>query len=632
MLAPHFTKKKGRVERSPPVPGARKSVAALNQSNLGSYVTPSQEPSAGLGRWILLAVLVLSAVLRVWGIGFGLPHLEARPDEMEVVPRAIRLLSGDLNPHFFNYPSLYFYLLGAVFGAWSGITTALGSSMEDFLNRAAVDPSRFILVARYITAVAGVATVLVVYRVGVRLHGRTAGLLGAGLLAVCHLHVRESHFATTDVTLSLFIIWTVYFLLDVAEKGKPRAYVLAGLFTGLAISTKYVGLVLPGALLLAHASFHLKGAGQTGWRRGLRAALADYRPWAFAGAVLVAFVITSPFAILDWAFFTTQFKFQLGHLSGGHGLDLGIGGPYHLLNTFPRGLGWPAFLAGLIGAGWALARHPRQAGVLLAFPLLFYASTFTGRTLFLRYMLPVLPFLCLTAGWWIAHVSQQKPQAWRWAILGGVFLAVAPFADVVETNRRLSRMDTRVEAATWLEEELAGEATTVFQTGARWGWLQLPLPTDSLNVLLTTAARARPVEGLERLRAFSLRSAEARVEESLRRGGGFSTSPYDPETGFESGAPPEWIVLLRSPLEQYSLIPDGLIALLEQEYEPAKVIRTTIPGREGWYDQHDSFYLPFTGIRSVDRPGPDVTLYRRIAVPDSLASPPNQDPPPEEAR
>ncbi|TFH58196.1 MAG: hypothetical protein E4G90_10845, partial [Gemmatimonadales bacterium] len=113
-------------------------------------MTPSQEPSGALGRCTLLAVLVLAAVLRVWGIGFGLPNLNARPDEIEVVSRAIRLLSGDLNPHFFHYPSLYCYLLGIAFAVWSGVSVTLGSSMEDFLARAAVDPSGFILVARYV--------------------------------------------------------------------------------------------------------------------------------------------------------------------------------------------------------------------------------------------------------------------------------------------------------------------------------------------------------------------------------------------------------------------------------------------------------------------------------------------------
>ena len=610
---------------SQPIPGARKSVADLDRSGLGSYVTPTREPPPGLERWALLAVLVLAAVLRLWGSGFGLPHLEARPDEIEVVSRAIRLLSGDLNPHFFHYPSLYFYLLGHVFAAWSGVSIALGSSMEEFLARAALDPSGFILLARSVTALAGVMTVYGVYRVGTRLEGQATGLIAASLLSFAHLHVRESHFATTDIALTLFLIWAVYHFLEVAEKGEFRSYLWAGLFTGLAISTKYVGLILPGVLLLAHGLLHRRVAGDAKWRQSARAGVGDPRLWVFAGATAGAFVLTSPYAILDWALFSTHFKFQMSHLSGGHGVDLGIGGIYHLRHTLPKGLGWPTFITGLMGGAWAFWRHPGKTTVLLAFPLLFYVSTVTSRTLFLRYMLPMVPFLCLTAGWWVAQWRPQSARVGRWSGMGAVlFLGLVPMVDVVATNRRLSLVDTRIQAATWLEGEVAGDYSTVFQTGAHWGWLQLPLPTDSLQVLLRTAARARPIKGLERLRDFSLHQAEARVAESTRRGGGFKTVAYDPKTDFEGGSPPEWIVSLRSPLEQYSMVPDGLPALLEEDYEAVKVFRATLPGRRGWYDQHDAFYLPFKGIRAVVRPGPDVTLYRRITHSDSFSFAPGK--------
>ena len=72
------------------------------------------------------------------------------------------------------------------------------------------------------------------------------------------------------------------------------------------------------------------------------------------------------------------------------------------------------------------------------------------------------------------------------------------------------------------------------------------------------------------------------------------------------------------------MVPDGLPALLEEDYEAVKVFRATLPGRRGWSDQHDAFYLPFKGIRAVVRPGPDVTLYRRITHSDSFSFAPGK--------
>lgn len=150
-------------------------------------VTPHGSNSSTRERWALAAVLSLALGLRLWGVGFGLSHLETRPDELAIVGRAIRLLSGDLNPHFFHYPSLYFYALGGLYAVWGGVSTLLGGSWDGFLRDATVDPARFILIGRLVSAFAGAATVYVVYRIGDRVHSPRAGLLAAGFLAVAHL-------------------------------------------------------------------------------------------------------------------------------------------------------------------------------------------------------------------------------------------------------------------------------------------------------------------------------------------------------------------------------------------------------------------------------------------------------------
>ena len=58
-------------------------------------------------RWALVGLIVLGAGLRVWGITFGLPYLY-HPDEPLGVSVAINMVkTGDLNPHFFGYGSLF---------------------------------------------------------------------------------------------------------------------------------------------------------------------------------------------------------------------------------------------------------------------------------------------------------------------------------------------------------------------------------------------------------------------------------------------------------------------------------------------------------------------------------------------
>src|SRR5216683_334065 len=54
---------------------------------------------------LIISFLALAALVRVWGLRFGLPHTECRPDESVIVGLAGQFWSGDLNPRFFRYPT-----------------------------------------------------------------------------------------------------------------------------------------------------------------------------------------------------------------------------------------------------------------------------------------------------------------------------------------------------------------------------------------------------------------------------------------------------------------------------------------------------------------------------------------------
>lgn len=66
-------------------------------------------------------IVLLGAVLRFVPIWFGLPFDEARPDEGTAIEHAVGILDGDLNPHFFHWPSLTFYLFAGCFSIASRV-------------------------------------------------------------------------------------------------------------------------------------------------------------------------------------------------------------------------------------------------------------------------------------------------------------------------------------------------------------------------------------------------------------------------------------------------------------------------------------------------------------------------------
>ena len=107
-------------------------------------------------------------------------------------------------------------------------------------------------------------------------------------------------------------------------------------------------------------------------------------------------------------------------------------------------------MSGAIGAAWLLATRLRQAAVVLAFPLAYYVVAGSGYTVFARYMIPVLPFVCLTAAWLVvavvrAAVPATAPARRGAAIAIAAILAVAPSAmKVVQIDRLFARTDNRV--------------------------------------------------------------------------------------------------------------------------------------------------------------------------------------------
>jgi hypothetical protein len=143
--------------------------------------------------WLLSAIVALAAGLRFWAITYGLPAI-FNPDEIPILSRALALAKGDLNPHNFLYPTLYFYELFAWEALYFVVARLAGTyqSLAAFQNAFFVDPSRLVLVGRTLTATFGVATVVAVYFAGRRLYDRNVGMAAALFLAVSPFAVRGS--------------------------------------------------------------------------------------------------------------------------------------------------------------------------------------------------------------------------------------------------------------------------------------------------------------------------------------------------------------------------------------------------------------------------------------------------------
>jgi hypothetical protein len=521
----------------------------------------------------LAAILLLAAILRVWGIGFGLPHTWARPDEDAVMIPAVRVVQGDLNPHWFQYPSAYMYALAPLYAAYYVEQRVRGGieSRSDLLDLYFRFPDSFHLLDRWLAATLGVLTVLALYAAARLLVTETAALLSAFFLAVAPLHVRDSHFGVADVPATCMIVAAFWAIARWSASPSSARLVCAGALCGLAASTKYNAaiVILPAVLALLMRARDERLPASAIVRSGT----------LLCGSAIAAFIAGTPYALLDVREFVNGVGAVGQHLAGGHGRDLGLGWIHHLRVTLVEGLGLPLLVAALGGMLWMFRAAPRTAALVFSFPLAYYAAAGSTRTVFFRYMIPVLPFLALGAAWAVdraaAAWSPRVRPAWFSAAVAAV-LVVVPAIDVVQMNLRLQRTDSRVLAADWMRDHVPA-GLTVYQSGAFYGHLQFGRPP--------------------RFREAALGSGES-----------FTVN------GTPLAGPPDLLVVQSSPLMYSDDVP--LIArMAARGYEQIAEIRACdlSQASANVYDPLDAFYLPLRGMRGVERPGPNIAIYRRRA-------------------
>jgi len=529
-------------------------------------------------RLLVAAIIGLAALVRFWGLDFGLPHTETRPDESSIVGIAVSIARGDLHPHFFNYPTLYMYVLAALYlGVYAvGRVGGWFDSFEQFAHVWTGEAVGPYLVSRVLSATAGTATVAAVYLLGKRLFGHQVGVAAAVFLAFAFLHVRDSHFGVTDVTMTLLVVCAVYWLVKAFQGGRGRDFAIAGLLAGLATSTKYQGVLLVGCMLVAQGVGIAKGRFPSGVRPALGRVALFCIPFA------LACIAGTPFALVDPARFWRDVSFEMAHMQRGHGPDLGPAWLYHASVLLPSALGWPLVAAGALGLFVSGVWHAVEAAAVWSFPALYYAVSGSSRVVFARYMVPLVPFLCLSAAVFARAVNEAlfgrlPGRARGLTLIAACALIVLPsVARVIAFDRLLARPDSRLVAAAWLSPRIS-EETSVYQTGSRYGRLQL--------------GRALPLWSFdEDSRAFAVDAV--------------------PTEAF-----PDWIVVQRSPIRYYSQIPLGLEDILRACYGLSGTVLAMTRSEGRVYDQQDAFFLPLDDFSGIRRPGPDFYLYQRRGTP-----------------
>jgi dolichyl-phosphate-mannose-protein mannosyltransferase len=375
----------------------------------------------------LLAVFALFIATALRGVNFGF-HWDEQ--EFHVDPARKMVETGVLLPKSYIYPSFDKWLV-LVPAVGRGISAAIASSGQAAAIQAAmlalIDAGDYLLRVRALFILVSSLTILWTYGAALALRQRPwQAFVAACSVSLSWEFAYHSRWAVTDCVLVQFTALTLFMLALYQRTGKPRWIYAASVAAGLTTGTKYTGVLVLFAVVVASALSLPRKAYIAQIRRAVVLCLIAFG----------VYLCTTPGTLLDPIKFTADTKlissYYANNPHAGHTVRPGFHHAWvafsYLCFSLFSGHQWlsvPMFAFAVVGAVFWVKRDKRFAAILVGFPLLFLAMFCTRfRLMLARNYLFLLPFLALMLARGLGEFERWLPKReLRW-LFTAVLLAV----------------------------------------------------------------------------------------------------------------------------------------------------------------------------------------------------------------
>ena len=209
-------------------------------------------------RYFLILALIFAAavILRMIGIGWGMPHNNLHPDEGLIFGQAYQCaLNRDFEVHDYYRPNHVSIKMNTLLYVGIQELYFAPQGQSDFALNYSENFALFTTASRVLTALFGVGTVILAYLIGL-FWGRKQALLVALLFAVFPSFIEHSHYITPDMPLLFFLMGVLWAALCYQRKPSVPWLFWMSFFTALAACEKYPGaygcVVIAVAVCVAH--------------------------------------------------------------------------------------------------------------------------------------------------------------------------------------------------------------------------------------------------------------------------------------------------------------------------------------------------------------------------------------------
>lgn len=431
----------------------------------------------------LMFILILAFILRMYGLNWD-QGFHLHPDERMLIMVTERIhLFKQLNPEFFNYGSLPIYILR---GLSQVLDTVLAPSISNYVG--------MLYVGRYLSLFFDLGTIFLIYKISYLLFKNyKIALLSVLFYAIAFFPIQNSHFFVVDVFLTFFTTLLTYLLLNFITipipRGRTKLVIFLAIVFAAMLSTKFTAVIFYPIIILV---LYIPAMKQWNNRSILK------KIFVFHLITIIFFFFFMPYAFLEFTRFFTDISAQVKMNSDPYifPYTLQYVGTlpylYYIKNIFWWGLGPFISIFSLVGLLNLLltsrltlfarrikkllfersreqfnniAINSQQLTIFFLFYVLYFLVIGRSAVKFMRYMLPVYPFLTITAGIGINSLlsfpgTKVTRNLMRFlallGMMGGVFWSLM-FINIY------SQKHTRIAATEWILQNIPKDSTIALE-------------------------------------------------------------------------------------------------------------------------------------------------------------------------
>lgn len=374
-------------------------------------------------KYFLFFVAALGLLLRMYPTNWDAGYY-THPDEMHIYSVTSQLSWDDLNPDFFAYGSLPFYILRIVAHALSPLIPALETYGKLFI------------LGRPLNALFDTGTLLVIFILAKQLTRRSTYALFASLLySILVFPIQNAHFYTVDTQLTFWLMLSLTTIVRWYRTGAKRYFALSAIAFSAAFATKFSAIILLpiiGITIVSHAFRDEKPLPE-------HLSVLIRTSFTFLLFFVSAQMVFQPYLFLDFETYRKDILFQLNMRKDAYVF------PYTLqyidtkayLYPFAQihhwGTGPAIAIAGALGLCISITKlsytsYKKKSYVpelsIALFGLLFFAILGSSAVKFMRYYLPLYPIICLGVVVTIRYFVQSTTQS-TGLLLSGLILILS---------------------------------------------------------------------------------------------------------------------------------------------------------------------------------------------------------------